>query len=100
MIAATNVDLAQAVSEGRMREDLYYRLNVIPLQLPDLRQREEDILLLGHHFLKKYAREFEKPVTGFTLDAKRKLLQYQWPGNVRELEHIVERAVFYLHKER
>jgi len=95
VIAATNVDLAQAVSQGRMREDLYYRLNVIPLQLPDLRQREEDILLLGNHFLHKYAREFEKPVTAFTQGAKRKLLHYHWPGNVRELEHIVERAVLF-----
>src|SRR4029453_15418777 len=82
-----------AVREGKLRQDLYYRLNVIQLKLPSLRERREDIPLLAHHFLNKYALEFNKQVTGFSPDAIRKLILYDWPGNVRELEHVIMGAV-------
>jgi len=93
VIAATNVNCEAAVREGKLRQDLYYRLNVIPLNLPPLRQRREDIPLLANHFLIKYAKEFNKQVTGFSPDAIRKLIFYDWPGNVRELEHVIMGAV-------
>jgi transcriptional regulator with PAS, ATPase and Fis domain len=95
VIAATNTDLEAAVEKGRLRQDLYYRLNVIPLKLPPLRDRPEDIPLMARHFLKKYAIEFDKQLTGFTSEALQILMLYDWPGNVRELEHIVERAVLF-----
>jgi DNA-binding NtrC family response regulator len=93
IIAATNVDLRQMVREGRFREDLFYRLNVITIELPPLRQRKEDVPLLADHFLKKYALENERPVRRIMPDALRPLLLYSWPGNVRELENVIERAV-------
>jgi two-component system response regulator PilR (NtrC family) len=93
IVAATNVDLRRAVEEGRFREDLYYRLNVIAIQLPPLRQRKEDVPALVNHFVEKYARENEKPVTGVTPEALQALLDYDWPGNVRELENVIERGV-------
>lgn len=93
VIAATSVNCEAAVKEGKIRQDLYYRLNVILLTLPALRDRQEDIPLLAHHFLNKYAIEFDKQVTGFSPDAIRKLILYEWPGNVRELEHIIMRAL-------
>src|SRR6266849_4951550 len=93
IIAATNVDLRQMVREGRFREDLFYRLNVISIELPPLRQRKEDIPLLVDFFLKKYAEENERPVRHITPDALRPLMLYSWPGNVRELENVIERAV-------
>ena len=93
VIAATNVNCEDAVREGKLRQDLYYRLNVIQLKLPSLRDRREDIPLLAHHFLNKYALEFNKQVTGFSPDAIRKLIMYDWPGNVRELEHVIMRAI-------
>ncbi|MGB8507301.1 MAG: sigma-54 dependent transcriptional regulator [Pyrinomonadaceae bacterium] len=93
VLAATNVDLLDAIREGRMRKDLYYRLNVICLTLPPLRERQEDIAPLACHFLDKYATEFDKPMSGFAPEAMQSLLGYDWPGNVRELEHVVERAV-------
>ena len=93
VIAATNVNCEAAVKEGKLRHDLYYRLNVIPLCLPTLRHRREDIPLLANHFLIKYAREFHKQVIGFSPDAIRKLIFYDWPGNVRELEHVIMGAV-------
>jgi DNA-binding NtrC family response regulator len=93
IIAATNVDLRQAVREGRFREDLFYRLNVITIELPPLRARREDIPLLVEFFLKKYAEENDRPVRRITPEALRPLLSYSWPGNVRELENVVERAV-------
>jgi two-component system, NtrC family, response regulator PilR len=93
IVAATNIDLRRAVEEGRFREDLYYRLNVIAIQLPPLRQRKEDIPALVNHFVDKYARENEKPVTGVTPEALQALLDYDWPGNVRELENVIERGV-------
>jgi two-component system response regulator PilR (NtrC family) len=93
IVAATNVDLRRAVDEGRFREDLYYRLNVIAVQLPPLRQRREDIPHLVAHFVDKYARENEKDVGGVTPEAMQALLDYEWPGNVRELENVIERGV-------
>jgi len=93
VIAAANADLEQAVSMGKMRQDFYYRLNVISLRLPSLRERREDIPLLARHFLARYAAEFKKPATGFSSEALQQLGLYDWPGNVRELEHRVERAV-------
>jgi DNA-binding NtrC family response regulator len=93
IIAATNVDLQAAVREGRFREDLFYRLNVICLELPPLRLRREDIPLLAAHFLKFYADENEVPVPTLATEAMRILMDYEWPGNVRELENAMERGV-------
>ncbi|MBI2391349.1 MAG: sigma-54-dependent Fis family transcriptional regulator [Deltaproteobacteria bacterium] len=93
LIAATNRDLAADVQEGRFREDLYYRLNVIQIEMPPLRVREGDILLLAQHFLRKFAEEAHKRIEGFTDKGRAKLLSYRWPGNVRELENAIERAV-------
>jgi DNA-binding NtrC family response regulator len=93
IIAATNIDLRQLVREGRFREDLFYRLNVITIELPPLRQRREDIPLLVQFFLKKYSEENDRPVQRITPEALRPLMTYSWPGNVRELENLVERAV-------
>jgi DNA-binding NtrC family response regulator len=93
VIAATNIDLRQAVKEGRFREDLYYRLNVITLELPPLRNRKEDIPLLVNFFLKKFSDENEKAQRIMSPEALRPLMDYNWPGNVRELENVMERAV-------
>ena len=93
IIAATNVDLQQAVRDGRFREDLFYRLNVICLELPPLRARRQDIPLLAGHFLKLYADENNVPVPQLSPDALRILMDYEWPGNVRELENAMERGV-------
>ena len=93
IIAATNVDLRQLVREGKFREDLFYRLNVITIDLPPLRQRKEDIPLLVEHFLHKYSQENERDARRITPEALRPLVAYSWPGNVRELENVVERAV-------
>jgi two-component system response regulator PilR (NtrC family) len=93
VIAATNQDLSRAVSEGRFREDLYYRINVIPIALPPLRDRKEDIPLLAEHFLTKYAQQMGKAVTGITRTAMDLLVDHDWPGNIRELENVIERAV-------
>lgn len=93
IIAATNRDLKQIVNEGLFREDLYYRLNVIPIQLPSLSERKEDIPLLVDHFLKKYSREFGKQIAGIKKAAMDILVGYDWPGNVRELQNIMERMV-------
>ena len=93
IIAATNVDLKPLVSEGRFREDLYYRLNVITVELPPLRNRREDIPLLVEHFLEKFCAENERPLRQLTPEAMRPLMDYAWPGNVRELENVIERAV-------
>src|SRR6266436_378274 len=93
IIAATNIDLRQMVREGRFREDLFYRLNVITIDLPPLRQRREDIPLLVDHFLKKYSDENDRPRCRVSTEALRPLLTYPWPGNVRELENVIERAV-------
>jgi two-component system response regulator PilR (NtrC family) len=93
IVAATNIELRRAVDEGRFREDLYYRLNVISVQLPALRHRKEDIPSLVGHFVDKYSRENEKPVSGVTPEALQVLMDYDWPGNVRELENVIERGV-------
>jgi transcriptional regulator with GAF, ATPase, and Fis domain len=94
IIAATNVDLRQAVEEGIFREDLYYRLNVIQINLPPLRERREDILPLAQHFIGKYAAENGKHISDQLSPEMLSLLEaYQWPGNVRELENVMERAV-------
>jgi two-component system, NtrC family, response regulator PilR len=93
IVAATNVDLKRAVDDGHFREDLYYRLNVITVQLPPLRQRKEDLPALVQHFVEKYAKENGKPVAGVTPEAMQVLLDYDWPGNVRELENVIERGV-------
>jgi DNA-binding NtrC family response regulator len=93
IIAACNVQLLNLVREGRFREDLYHRLNVIAIPLPPLRDRREDIPLLLDHFLKKFCEENQRPVAHFTPAALRLLVDYDWPGNVRELENVVERAV-------
>jgi DNA-binding NtrC family response regulator len=92
IIAATNRDLEASVKEGTFREDLFYRLNVIHIPLPPLRDRSDDILLLAHHFLKIYAAKTSKPVKGFTREALDIMRSYDWPGNVRELENSIERA--------
>ena len=93
IISATNKDLLQEVKEGRFREDLYYRLNVIPIQLPPLRDRGNDIPLQARFFLARFAAEQEKDVREFTSEAMRRLLDYRWPGNVRELKNSIEHAV-------
>ena len=93
IIAATNVDLKQLVREGRFRDDLFYRLNVITVDLPPLRQRREDIPLLVDFFLTRYSDENERPRRRMTPEGLRPLLSYSWPGNVRELENVIERAV-------
>jgi DNA-binding NtrC family response regulator len=93
VVAATNVDLRRSVEDGRFREDLYYRLNVIAVQLPPLRQRKEDIPALVSHFVEKYSKENVKPVEGLSTDALQALMDYDWPGNVRELENVIERGV-------
>ena len=93
IIAATNVDLKQQVRDGKFREDLFYRLNVITIDLPPLRQRKEDIPLLAGFFLNRYSQENERPTRRITPEALRPLLTYSWPGNVRELENVIERAV-------
>ncbi|MCA1635125.1 MAG: sigma-54 dependent transcriptional regulator [Acidobacteria bacterium] len=93
VVAATNSDPEEAVKTGKLRQDLYYRLNVIPLILPPLRERREDIPPLARHFLAKYSAEFDKQVTDFSPEAVQLLISYDWPGNVRELEHVVVRAV-------
>jgi len=93
VVSATNRDLKEAVANGQFREDLYYRLNVVTIELPPLRERREDIPLLAEHFLKKLALENQKKVAGFSPEATEFLLRYDWPGNVRELENAIERAV-------
>jgi two-component system NtrC family response regulator len=93
ILAATNADISNSIKEGKFREDLYYRLGVINLKLPPLRDRGEDILLLGHLFLTKFANEYRKKIHGFSKDSKNLLRSYDWPGNVRELENKVQRAV-------
>ena len=93
IIAASNADLQQAVATGSLRRDLYYRLNVVPIILPPLRERSRDIILLARHFLAEYSARLNSPVVDFSPEAERKLLLYSWPGNVRELEHVIERVV-------
>ncbi|MBI2360206.1 MAG: sigma 54-interacting transcriptional regulator, partial [Deltaproteobacteria bacterium] len=93
IIAATNRDLNAAVRDGRFREDLYHRLNVIPITLPCVRERKEDISDLANHFLQRFSKETKKNFTEISEEALEKLLSYSWPGNVRELANVIERAV-------
>jgi DNA-binding NtrC family response regulator len=93
MIAATNKDLSAMIKAGTFREDLYYRLNVINITIPPLRERKEDVDDLARHFLYKFAKKLSKPITHFTAEAMELLTAYRWPGNVRELENVIERAV-------
>jgi hypothetical protein len=93
LIAASNRDLETAVRDGVMREDLFYRLNVIPIQLPPLRERHEDIPLLVAHFVQRFSKELDKDVRGVTPDALSVLERHHWPGNIRELENAIERAI-------
>jgi DNA-binding NtrC family response regulator len=93
VIAATNADLRAALEHGAFREDLYYRLNVVPINVPPLRERKEDIPALVEHFIRKYAAEFSSPVKGISEEALEVLRRYHWPGNVRELENVIERSL-------
>jgi two-component system response regulator GlrR len=93
LIIATNQDLWSAVNTGKFREDLYYRIHVIPIFLPPLRERREDIPLLAHHFLQRFSHEMHKKIQGFTPEAMQFLMLHDWPGNVRELANVIQRAV-------
>ncbi|MEC7984266.1 MAG: sigma 54-interacting transcriptional regulator, partial [Myxococcota bacterium] len=93
LIAATNRDLGKEVQEGRFREDLFYRLNVVPIQLPPLRDRTEDIPLLAQHFLQKFSDKFQRKFMGIAPTSLKLLMNYNWPGNIRELENVIERSV-------
>ena len=93
ILAATNRDLAKMVADGSFREDLFYRINVIPMRVPPLRERQEDIPLLAEHFVSRFAEQMGKPITGISGAALTRLTHYSWPGNIRELENAMERAV-------
>jgi two-component system response regulator HydG len=99
ILAATNRNLEEEVKEGKFREDLFYRLNVVTLRIPPLRERQDDIPLLAQHFIEKYAKKNHKHVIGFSPLAMEMLIKYAWPGNVRELENVIERAVILLPDE-
>jgi transcriptional regulator with PAS, ATPase and Fis domain len=99
VIAATNKDLSQCIKEGLFREDLFYRLSVVPIHLPPLRARKADIPLLVHYLLAKSARKRDKKVTGLSNEAMEILTTYDWPGNIRELENVIERAVILSRSE-
>ncbi|GIV02795.1 MAG: acetoacetate metabolism regulatory protein AtoC [Fimbriimonadales bacterium] len=100
LIAATNRDLRKAVDEGQFREDLFYRLQVLHIELPPLRERKEDVIPLALHFIERYAAENGTQLSGLSKDAERLLLRYSWPGNVRELENAMERAVVLAPKDK
>ncbi|MCX7886875.1 MAG: sigma-54 dependent transcriptional regulator, partial [Verrucomicrobiae bacterium] len=93
LVCATHRDLEADVKQGRFREDLFYRINVVPIRLPPLRERPEDIPVLAEHFLKRFAEKYRRAVPRFTEEAVRRLQRYPWPGNVRELEHTIERLI-------
>ena len=93
IIAASNRDLEKAVQEGRFRADLYYRLNVLPITVPPLRERRPDIPLLTTFFVERFARQFGKQISGVAQDTMELLSRYDWPGNIRELQNVIERAV-------
>ena len=99
LIAATNIDLEKAVKDGRFREDLYYRINVIPIKVPPLRDRTEDVPLLAEFFLRRYNTRFRKKIQGITDATMTMLKKYWWPGNIRELENLIERLVAVSDKE-
>jgi two-component system response regulator HydG len=92
-VAATNRDLEAAIEAGRFRSDLYYRINVIPIEMPALRSRGTDVLLLAQHFIEHFARAMNKPVKGMQPPVAQRLLAYNWPGNVRELRNVIERGI-------
>ena len=93
VIAASNVSLREEVRAGRFRADLYYRLNVVNIEIPPLRKRKEDIPLLAHYFLNRFSKKYHKDIRSISPQVMERLLQYNWPGNVRELENTIERAV-------
>jgi two-component system response regulator AtoC len=93
VIAATNRDLESAVAEGQFREDLYFRLNVVTIALPPLRERREEIPILTDHFLKKYAVQYNKPAGAVSADLAQAFMKYDWPGNVRQLENLIKRMI-------
>src|SRR5690606_5470252 len=93
VVAATNRNLEQQVQAGTFREDLYYRLNVLRIEMPPLRDRGDDVVLLAEHYARQFSREFRRPIRGLTDEARRVLTRYTWPGNVRELRNVIERAV-------
>jgi two-component system response regulator AtoC len=93
ILAATNGNLAKLVANEEFREDLYYRINVLHIHLPPLRERKEDVLLLAEHFLRYYGKKFNKPLVSLSSEVKDMLKNYSWPGNVRELKNVIERAV-------
>jgi DNA-binding NtrC family response regulator len=93
ILAATNHDLQEEIKAHRFLSDLFYRIEVISITLPPLRDRREDVLLLANHFIKRYAKQYEKPIEGVTPGAAETLTNYSWPGNVRELENVIARAV-------
>ena len=95
VIAATNRDLQELMKEGRFREDLYYRLNVVSFHIPPLRERHEDIIELTHFFLNDFSRRYQRPIHEFSPDVMQELLRYHWPGNIRELRNIAERLVVF-----
>lgn len=100
IIAATNVNIEEQVASGHFREDLFYRLNVLRLRVPPLRERENDILLLADYFLKFFSRELKKEIKGFTTGAEQTLAGHDWPGNIRELKNLMEREVIYCRSDR
>ncbi len=93
LICATNINLDAALGEGKLREDLYFRINTVTLAIPPLRDRTEDILLLAEHFLDRFSGQHQRNIRSIKPEAAKALLRYRWPGNVRELEHVIERAV-------
>jgi two-component system response regulator PilR (NtrC family) len=99
LVAATNKDLAKEIKEGRFREDLYYRMNVVGIHLPPLRERKEDIPLLVKHFIKKYNVEMGKQCVGVSDDVMRVLMSYEWKGNIREMQNVIERAVIFAEED-
>lgn len=100
LVAATNSDLKKEIAAGAFREDLYYRLNVVSIRLPPLRERREDVALLVAHFIEKFNARLKKNVSGLDAEAEQTLLSYPWPGNIRELENLVERAVLFCDRDR
>ena len=100
VLAATNCNLLQAMHENRFREDLYYRLAVVSIDLPPLREREGDVLLLATSFLQRFSGEMKKRITGFSPEAVRLIESYEWPGNVREIENRVKRAVIMAQRSK
>jgi two-component system response regulator HydG len=99
VVAATNKNLVEEVREHRFREDLYYRLNVVHIEMPPLRMRGNDVVLLADYFLRQFARDNQRQIDGFSDEARAKLVAHRWPGNVRELENAIERAVVFTEGE-